>query len=101
MGKGKEVSFNVSKLPFFACFLFFTFVKTSLCGKFKKFKTNKAILTIVIKRKESDNDENILRKYFSPKEKKNHSEICLGLVFGCGLCFLGQRIRSNHLNIFS
>ena len=27
-------------------------------------------MTIVIERKESDNDENILRKYFSPKEKK-------------------------------
>ena len=52
-------------------FLFFAFVKTSFCGKFKNFKTNKAILTIVIKRKESDNDENILRKYFSPKEKKS------------------------------
>ena len=100
MGKGKEVSFNVSKFLFlFVCFLFFAFVKTSLCGKFKKFKTNKAILTIVIKRKESDNDENILRKYFIPKEK-NHSEICLGLVFSCGLCYLGQRIRSKHLNIF-
>ena len=49
---------------------FFAFVKTSPCGKFKKFKINKAILTIVIKRKENDNDENILRKYFSPKEKK-------------------------------
>ena len=60
---------------------------------------NKAILTIAIKRKESDNDENIFRKYFSPKEK-NHSEICLGLVVGCGLCYLGQRIRSKHLNIF-
>ena len=88
MGKGKEVSFNVSKLPFFACFLFFTFVKTSLCGKFKKFKTNKAILIIVIKRKKSDNDDNILRRYFSPKEK-NHSEICLGLVFGCGFELMG------------
>ena len=84
MGKGKEVSFNVSKL----LFLFFAFVKTSLCGKFKKFKRNKSILTIVIKRKESDNDENILRKYFSPKEK-NHSEICLGLVFGCGFELMG------------
>ena len=31
--------------------LFFAFVKTSLYGKFKNFKTNKAILTIVIKRK--------------------------------------------------
>ena len=66
MGKGREVSFNVSKL----LFLFFAFVKTSLCGKFKKFKTNKAILTIPIKRKESNNDDNILRKYFSQKEKK-------------------------------
>ena len=77
MGKGREVSFKVSK-----CFS--AFVKISPCGKFKKFKTNKAILTIVIERKESNNDENIPRKYFSPKEKKNHLEICLGLVFGCG-----------------
>ena len=84
---------------FFFFFLLFAFVKTSLCGKFKNFQTNKAILTIVIKRKKSDNDENVLRKYFSPKEK-NHSEVCLGLIFGCGLCYLGQRIRSNHLNIF-
>ena len=63
MGKGREVSFNVSK-----CFS--AFVKIFPRGKFKKFKTNKAILTIVIERKESENDENILRKYFSPKEKK-------------------------------
>jgi hypothetical protein len=28
---------------------------------------NKAILTIVIERKESDNDENVSGKYFSPK----------------------------------
>ena len=48
MSKGKEVSFNVLKLFFV---FFFVFVKTSLCGKFKKFKTNKAILIIVIKRK--------------------------------------------------
>ena len=41
MGKGREVTFNVSK-----CFS--AFVKISPCGKFKKFKTNKAILTIVI-----------------------------------------------------
>ena len=86
---------------FFCLFVFcFLLLLKHLCGKFKKFKTNKAILTTVIKRKESDNDENILRKYFSPKEK-NHSEICLGLVFGCGLCYLGQRIRSNHSYIFS
>ena len=72
MDKGKEVSYNVSKLLFlFVCFFVFAFVKTSFCGKFKNFKTNKAILTIVIKRKESDNDENILRKYFSLKEKKS------------------------------
>ena len=63
MGKRREVSFSVSK-----CFS--ALVKISPCGKFKKFKTNKAILTIVIERKESENDENILRKYFSPKEKK-------------------------------
>jgi len=63
MGKGREVSFNVSK-----CFS--AFVKISPCSKFKKFKINKAILIIVIERKESNNDENILRKYFSPKEKK-------------------------------
>ena len=50
--------------------MYFASVKTSPCGKFKKFKTNKAILTIVIERKESDNGENIPRKYFSPKEKK-------------------------------
>ena len=41
MGKGREVSFNVSK-----CFS--AFVKIFPCGKFKKFKTNKAVLTIVI-----------------------------------------------------
>ena len=99
MSKRKEVSYNVSKLLLLFVFLFFAFVKKSLCGKFKNFRTNKAILTIFIKRKESDNDENILRKYFSPIEK-NHSEVCLGLIFGCGLCYLGQRIRSNHLNIF-
>ena len=81
MGKGTEVSFNVSK-----CFS--ALVKTS-CGKFKNFKTNKPILTMVVERKESDNDENILRKYFSPKEKKNHLEICLGLVFGCGFELMG------------
>ena len=61
MGKEREVTFNVSK-----CFS--AFVKIPPCGTFKKFKTNKAILTIVIERKESDNDENILRKYFSPKK---------------------------------
>ena len=70
MGKGGEVSFNVSK-----CFS--AFVKISPWSKFKKFRTNKVILTIVIERKESDNDENIPRKYFSPK-KKHHLEICLG-----------------------
>ena len=68
MGKGREVSFNVSK-----CFS--AFVKLSPC-KFKKFKTNKAILTIVTERKERDNDENITRKYFSPK--KHHLEVSLG-----------------------
>ena len=83
----------------FCLFFCFLLLSKHLCGKFKNFKTNKAILTIVIKRKESDNDENILRKYFRPKEK-NHSEVCLGLIFGCGLCYLGQKIRSNHLNIF-
>ena len=41
MGRGREVSFNYSK-----CFS--ALVKISLCGKFKKFKTNKAVLTIVI-----------------------------------------------------
>ena len=60
MGRGREVSFNSSKY-------FSVLVKISPCFKFKKFKTNKAILTIVIERKESDNDENIPRKYFSPK----------------------------------
>ena len=41
MGRGREVSFNASK-----CFS--AFVKISPCGKFKKFKANKAVLTIVI-----------------------------------------------------
>ena len=41
MGKGREVSFNVSK-----CFS--AFVKISPCCKFKKFKTNKATLTTII-----------------------------------------------------
>ena len=41
MGRGKEVSFNAPKS-------FYAFVKISPCSKFKKFKTNKAILTIVI-----------------------------------------------------
>ena len=41
MGKGREVSFNDLK-----CFS--AFVKISPCGKFKKFKANKAVLTIVI-----------------------------------------------------
>ena len=46
---------------------FSAFVKIFPCGKFKKFKTNKAILTIVIERKESDNDENISRKISAQK----------------------------------
>ena len=50
-------------------FLFFAFVKTFLCGKFKNFKTNKAILTIVIKRKESDNDEKFLGNISVQKKK--------------------------------
>jgi len=41
MGKGREVSFNSLK-----CFS--ARVKIAPCGKFKKFKTNKAVLTIVI-----------------------------------------------------
>ena len=41
MSRGREVSFNSSK-----CFS--ALVKISPCGKFKKFKTNKAVLTIVI-----------------------------------------------------
>ena len=32
---------------------------------------------------------NILRKYFGPKEEKNHLEICLGLVFVCGFELMG------------
>ena len=60
MGKGREVSFNVSK-----CFS--AYVKISSCSNFKKFKTNKAILTIVIERKESNNDENISRKISAQK----------------------------------
>ena len=41
MNRGREVSFNASK-----CFS--AFVNISPCGTFKKFKTNKAVLTIVI-----------------------------------------------------
>ena len=44
MGRGREESFSSSK-----CFS--ARVKISPCGKFKKFKTNKAILTIVIRLK--------------------------------------------------
>ena len=40
MGRERELSFDSLK-----CFC--AFVKLSLCGKFKKFKTNKAVLTIV------------------------------------------------------
>ena len=67
------MSFNVLK-----CFS--AFVKIPLCSKFKKFKTNKAILTLVIERKENNNDEiDIPRKYFSPKNNNNNNlEICLG-----------------------
>ena len=73
MCKGREVSFNVSK-----CFS--ALVKISPCSKLKKFKINRAILTIAIERKESDNDENILGKYFSPKEKKSSRNL-----FGTGI----------------
>ena len=52
---------------------FFVFFKISPCGKFKKFTINKAILTIVIERKESDNDENISRKY--SVQKKSSSDL--------------------------
>ena len=41
MGRGREVSFNAWR-----CFS--AFVKISPCVKFKKFKTNKAVLAIVI-----------------------------------------------------
>ena len=41
MGRGREVSFNSLK-----CLS--ALVKISSCGKFKKFKTNKAVFTIVI-----------------------------------------------------
>ena len=41
MGRGREVPFNSSKY-------FSALVKISPCVKFKKFKTNKAVLTIVI-----------------------------------------------------
>ena len=40
MGRGKEVSFNAPKS-------FYAFVKISPCSKFKKIRTNKAVLTIV------------------------------------------------------
>ena len=55
MGKGKEMSYNVSKLfvvvVCFVCFFWFLPLSKHLCGKFKNFKTNNAILTIVIKGK--------------------------------------------------
>ena len=41
MGRGREVSFNSSK-----CLS--ALVKIFPCGRFKKFKTNKAVLTIVM-----------------------------------------------------
>ena len=41
MGRGREVSFNASKY-------FSAFLKISPCGKFKKIKANKVVLTIVI-----------------------------------------------------
>ena len=41
MGRGREVSLNSSK-----CLS--ALVKIFPCGRFKKFKTNKAVLTIVI-----------------------------------------------------
>ena len=41
MGRGREVSFSSSK-----CLS--ALVKISPCGNFKKFKTNKAVLTIVM-----------------------------------------------------
>ena len=41
MGRGREVSFNASKY-------FSAFLKISPYGKFKKFKANKVVLTIVI-----------------------------------------------------
>ena len=41
MGRGGEVSFNALKC-------FYAFVKIFFCGKFNTFKTNKAVLTIVI-----------------------------------------------------
>ena len=52
---------------------FSAFVKIFPCSKFKKFKTNRAILTIVIERKESDNDENISRKH--SVQKKSSSDL--------------------------
>ena len=64
LGRGRKESFNSSK-----CFS--ALVKISPCGKLKKIKTNKVILTIAIERKESDNDENIPRKYFSSKKKSS------------------------------
>ena len=41
MGKGREASCDPWKY-------FSALIKVSPCGKFKKFKTNKAVLTIVI-----------------------------------------------------
>ena len=67
--------------------VFLLLSKYLLAVSFKKFKTNKAILTIVKERKESGKNENIPRKYFSPKKIIKRS--VWGLVFGWGFELTG------------
>ena len=66
MGRGREVSFNASKY-------FSAFLKISPCGKFKKFKANKVVLTIVI------DLDNILHwnLVMSAIEKQDSSVLCI------------------------
>lgn len=85
MGRGREESFNSLK-----CFS--ALVKISPCGKFKNFRTNKAILTIVIGLK------NILRwnlvKSALDKEDKSvpvYSPLIFYLYIQCVMC-LKRRI---------
>ena len=66
MGRRREVSYN--SLKFIS-----VLVKISLCGKFKKIKTNKSVLTIVI------DLDNILHwnLVMSAIEKQDSSVLCI------------------------
>ena len=101
MGKGKEVSFNVSK-----CFS--AFVKISPCSKFKKFKTNKAILTIVIGLK-NILLWNLVKSALDKEDKSVHVNFPLFnffyLQFQYVICFLNYvlclRIIKNVCNLLN